>query len=844
MNEHYQELISAIKARADCRSIFKRFWPGKYRERGNSLCPFHEDREPSMQVTKELAYCHAEALSLDAIDLYERGAACTRGEAIRLLAVEMGLESPAHADLPPRRQAALDSSYFSRRMGEALKTEFPHESIQYLHRRGISDETIRKLREQKLIGWDTKLSGIAFPLSDWSGEKIIGIQVIPIDGSKKRFVKGSQSKHAFFRFGTGSELAVFCEGIIDSISITEALPAAQGIALLGAGLINKLSEIEVPSTSLLFLDNDDAGKDATARIVHKFGAVFRLVDWALAPEGMKDVNDLLMAGHSPVIDSMIRGARPPSKDDLARIASRYGSRKNRERNQSQPGAPEEENGKKQTQAQQLVLLAEDVEFFHTADDTIYATFALDGHRETWPVRCRSFRRWLARRFYESHEKPPGNQALQDALNIMEARGQFEGEQREVFVRIAQARGNIYIDLANEPWEAIEITSSGWSITAEPPVKFRRTRGMLPLVYPEPGGSLNDLKCLLNLPDDTTLKLVIGWIVQTGHPTGPYPILNLEGEQGAGKSITAKIMRSILDPSTAPIRTIPREERDLLISANNTWIVAFDNLSGVPLWLSDALCRLSTGGGYAIRELYSNDEETIFNATRPLLLTGIDQIAARHDLADRSIIVRLQAIADEKRISEKKIMERFQDAHPKLLGALCDALSAAIGNLAQVHLRSLPRMADFALWVSAAEPALPWKEGEFLDAYTGNRKEAVEQSLESDAVSSAVRELMASRNEWEGTSSELLDKLCEITPEKLQKSKAWPKAPNALSNRLRRSATFLRAAGIEVEFVRLLRSGKRTILLRSTAIPASCENQEKAHPSDQPIDSNGQDWEEI
>lgn len=842
-SDRHQELISKIKSQADCRRIFKRFWPGKFREAGNSLCPFHEDRTPSMQVTREFAYCHAEGLSIDAIDLYARGAGCSKAEAIRLLATELGLDSPRHDNQPSQKQMAPDPTYFSRRMQEAVNQGLPDEALDYIQRRCIGPGVIQDLKAKNLIGWDAKHRGIAFPLHDWNKDRIIGIQVIPPDGSKKRFIKGTDSKRAFFRFGSGNEFTVFCEGIIDALSITEALSRAQVVCLLGAGLINKLAGINLPPSPVLFLDNDDAGREATAKILYRFGPVFRLVDWSLAPDGLKDVNDLLRAGHSSIIDEMVKTSRFPSSEEVEQLTLTF--RKSKRNEAARPENVEGENGKKQTQAQQLVLLAGDVEFFHTADDAIYGTFSLDGHKETWPVRCKSFRRWLAHRFYENHEKPPGNQALQDALNIMEAKGQFEGPQLEVFVRIASLGEDIYIDLANDTWEAVCITRSGWQVIRDPPVRFRRTRGMLPLVYPERGGSLHDLNSLLNIPDAAALKLIIGWIIQTAHPTGPYPILNLEGEQGAGKSISARIIRSILDPSTAPIRTIPREERDLLISANNTWIVSFDNLSGLPLWLSDALCRLSTGGGYAIRELYTNDEETIFNATRPLLLTGIDQIASRHDLVDRSIVVRLPAILDDKRVSEKDVMERFNAAHPRLLGALCDAVSAAIRNLPHIQLPALPRMADFAVWVSAAEEALPWNSGEFLDAYRGNRKEAVEQSLDSDAVSSTVREFMASRADWEGTSSELLDKLCEIAPEKLQKSKPWPKASNVLSNKLKRCTTFLRAAGIEVEFIRMPHSGRRKIMLRSTKqnIADAAISQGTAELIAATSNSNGE-WEEI
>jgi len=805
-DEEYRNLILTIKAHADCKKIFRRFWPDHYREVGNCRCPFHDDRDPSMQVSKELAYCHSESLALDAIDLYARGAGCSKGEAIRSLASELNLAIPSvKAANAPR----IDLDYFSRRMREALQKELPQKAVQYLESRGIRPETLLKLKERKLIGWDSKLDGIAFPLCGWDGKKLLGIQVIPVDGGKKRFVKGSRSRDAFFRFGFGSEVLVFCEAIIDALSVAEAVPTAEGVALLAAGLTDKLGSLELSSAPVLFLDNDDAGRKGVAKALRKLGPRFRIVDWSLAPEeaSSKDVNDLLKGGNADAIENMVTAARLPTAEEMHRtFLSNTAS--------SRPGEKGEgEDGKKQTQAQLLIAMAGDIDLFHSPEEMIYASFSMNEHRETWYVRSKNFRRWLSHRFFLDQEKPPGSQAIQDALNILEAKGQFEGPKIEVFVRVGKIGESVYIDLANESWDAIEITGEGWRVVHPSPVKFKRTKGMIPLPYPERGGSLDDLRHLLNLPDGNALTLIIGWLIQAACPTGPYPILNLEGEQGAGKSAAARIIKSIIDPSTAPIRTSPREERDLLISATHSWIMAFDNLSGIPVWLSDALCRLSTGGGYSIRELYSNDEETIFNASRPLLLTGIDQIAARHDLADRSIIVSLPAIPEEKRVPEKDLLLRFRKEHPKYLGAVCEAISTAIRNLPHTQLEALPRMADFALWVSAAEPALPWRKGDFVHVYQRNRREAIELALDSDVVSSVVREFMAQRTEWNGTASELLDLLYEQVPERVQNSKAWPKGSNALSNRLRRSATFLRASGIEVEFFRAHHTGKRTIAIK-------------------------------
>ena len=118
------------------------------------------------------------------------------------------------------------------------------------------------------------------------------------------------------------------------------------------------------------------------------------------------------------------------------------------------------------------------------------------------------------------------------------------------------------------------------------------------------------------------------------PHGPYPVLVLSGEQGSAKSTFSKILRALLDPNAAPLRALPREDRDLFIAATNSHLLTFDNVSGLPSGISDTLCRLATGGGFAVRQLYTDQDEVIFDAPRPVILNGIEDIVTRPDLADR------------------------------------------------------------------------------------------------------------------------------------------------------------------------------------------------------------------
>jgi hypothetical protein len=251
----------------------------------------------------------------------------------------------------------------------------------------------------------------------------------------------------------------------------------------------------------------------------------------------------------------------------------------------------------------------------------------------------------------------------------------------------------------------------------------------------------------------------------------------------------------------------------MIAASRCRLLAFDNLSGLPAWFSDALCRLSTGGGFSTRVLYTDSDEIVFSAMRPVVLNGIEEVVGRQDLVDRSLVLSLPTIPEERRRPERELWDAVERMRPRLLGALLDAVSCALRRRDQVRLDRTPRMADFAYWIVAAEPALPMPEGTFLAAYEANRGEAVETSLEADDVAVAVRDFVSEISEFEGTASELLAALEENVPESVRRTRSWPKNARALGARLRRAAPAFRRCGIEVtRGLRQERTGRRLIRL--------------------------------
>jgi hypothetical protein len=339
--------------------------------------------------------------------------------------------------------------------------------------------------------------------------------------------------------------------------------------------------------------------------------------------------------------------------------------------------------------------------------------------------------------------------------------------------------------------------------------------MLPLPAPEQGGSIEALNSFLNLSSRNDFVLIVAWLLAALRPGGPYPLLAISGEQGSAKTILSKLLKALIDPNVAPVRAPSREERELMIAANNGYLLAFDNLSALPIWLSDALCRLASGGSFAVRQLYTDQEEVLFESTRPILLNGIEDVVNRPDLGDRAIFLTLPPIGDSQRHPESELWREFELARPRILGTLLDAAVHGLNAMGRVHLDRLPRMADFALWAAACETA-HWPAGTFARAYAANRRAAIENIVEADPIATCVRALMFDRTVWTGTASDLLRLCAGHARADILSDTPWAKNPRALAGRLRRAQTFLRTLGIEITFSREGRTGTRMIRVSKSA----------------------------
>lgn len=443
-------------------------------------------------------------------------------------------------------------------------------------------------------------------------------------------------------------------------------------------------------------------------------------------------------------------------------------------------------------------------FFHTPEGESFAHLRIDGHFENWPLESTGFHTWLSHAYYRLMGITPDSKAMK--LMMLEFRGkaQFDGKECAVSLRVGESAGNVYIDLCDSQWRAVQITPSEWRVVDDPPVRFRRSPGMFALPQPERGGEIKELLGFLNLAAREDEVLVLTWLVAAFFQD-PHPILALHGAQGSGKTTAGTLIRRLVDPAKAALRSSPRDERDLVISAKHSRLVAFDNLSKISDWLSDALCRLTTGSGFATRKLYTDEQQIIFSARRPIVLNGIEDLANRGDLLDRMILLRLPPIAKIRRKPERDFWTDFEEALPRIFGSLLDGVSGALRRRPNMKVADLPRMADFAVIGCAAEKALGFKKGEFIAAYRRNRAEAHLTALEScPAAPEIMKLLVANRNRWEGTPGELLGHLNRVAGEEVRRDTSWPKSARAMAAMLDRAKLNLEHVGVKLE--RLPREG--------------------------------------
>lgn len=451
-----------------------------------------------------------------------------------------------------------------------------------------------------------------------------------------------------------------------------------------------------------------------------------------------------------------------------------------------------------------MIKCEDVEFFHDEYDRGYISIGRDGKgRQNIPLNSSAAQSWFKGLFYKKKNKVISAQACKDAVEVLIARAIHDCEQKSVFLRVAPNKKSVVVNLADDDGNVVVIDKNGYSITKDSPVVFIKSVGMEALPEPESGGDLRAFQKLLGL-NDINFCRVLAFLIGCLKPDGPYLFLLVEGEQGSGKSFLCLLLKMLIDPSRAAKLRLPDSERDLMIQAKQSYLLLFDNLSGMKGDLSDALCSLSTGGGFATRKLYTDDEQQLFNESRPYILNGITSIANRPDLLERSVSISLPTMPENQRKTEEEILRQFYELRPKILGKLFDIVACAIRRFDEVKTPTSIRMADAAKWLVAAEPATGFAEGAILHALESSQNEVVVERMASNSLAVALASVLTIRGEHNGTIGGLYSAL-EGHSSKYDRD--FPPTSAHLSRTLVRMRPALAKAGIMVEFGAKKRKGR-------------------------------------
>ena len=396
---------------------------------------------------------------------------------------------------------------------------------------------------------------------------------------------------------------------------------------------------------------------------------------------------------------------------------------------------------------------------------------------------------LMRKYRLVHRKLPGERAVKDAIRVLISEASAKNP-IHAYIRFAQINGEIYLDLGDETGQAIHISRGTWRIIDNPPVVFRRTALTAPFPRPKNGGDFSKLFSIINVPKDQE-GMVLGFIIASYFENIPHPILGLNGEQGSGKSGTAKRLISLIDPTPASLQSPPKDLTNWIELAAGSYAISLDNLSKVYDWLSDSLCRASTGDSLVKRQHYSDKDLVVYQFRRVIILNGINLTILKDDLADRILPISLPVITSNHRKYEVDLENDWTSAFPEIFGGILTLCAKVLESYELVKLSELPRMADFARILRAIDIV---RGTDSLTSYLDEIGRMASNAVEGDNFFKAVQKVINST--WTGTAAELLELTKSEIP--LLPDKFWPTTPVEVTGRLIRTSPTLRKVGWQID----------------------------------------------
>jgi hypothetical protein len=347
------------------------------------------------------------------------------------------------------------------------------------------------------------------------------------------------------------------------------------------------------------------------------------------------------------------------------------------------------------------------------------------------------------------------------------------------------------------------------------ILFKKFKHQKEQIFPIEGGNIKDLLGLVNLSEKKDEILLLVYLVAAFIPDFPHPVLVVQGPQGSAKSTLCRLLKDLIDPSNLETYSLQggKEGKELVQTSSHHWLLVLDNLSSIPNEISDTIARICTGAGLAKRMLYTNDDDFIYKFKHLIVLNGITQVVYKPDLLDRSIIVQLERVSEQARMTEDKLWKKYETVKAGILGSIFDAVSGAMSEYDSIVLEKLPRMADFVQWGCAIAKALGYSQTEFLSAYAANTEIQTQAAIDANPIAAAIIDFMENYigDFYTNTPTNFLQSL-NMTASKLslKESPGWPNAANKLTKRIPEFKPVLQSCGLDIS---VGRSKERFITIR-------------------------------
>jgi hypothetical protein len=448
--------------------------------------------------------------------------------------------------------------------------------------------------------------------------------------------------------------------------------------------------------------------------------------------------------------------------------------------------------------------------------------------------------FVIRQFYRKYRQPLGSSALDEVIQTLKARAKHEAKKEPLHLRTGKLGNRVFVYTARPEAFCIEVIENdtadpfaeSFKLHATAPINFLASDDLLPSPALEVFVDFSIRECfgllfdLLGIHDEQSRLLIATWMVSAMIPEqGSYAVLVLQGEQGSGKTTLAEFIQAVLDPRGSGLAALPKEERDLFIHANDSYICCFDNTGQIKPEISDALCKLATGASYCSRALYFDSKRLILRACRPILFNGINGTPERPDLLDRAIVIEMPHL--RKKASKSTLRERFSEVESDVFVGVIRALAICLPKLRERSEPSEFRMADFARCGVIMEGVFGLPKGFFSEAYRANLTQSSLLVVMGDPVAAAIVRAFEPGEETCLSSASLFAKALPFVRD--EQRRYFPKDPARFSRRLRQIAPELRRQGFKIDFPRS--ASARTIWIKTPPPDASIWREKEDDTSD-------------